>query len=235
MSVGKNLLPGWSLSPPMPFLQSYPAGALLKVVIADRGYFSKFCSTELGQTEVGSGTNAVEFVLPASSVCGRLPIPQNSDYFSVDILCLASNSIFRTCEVSCTNEFVLPFMPPGKYDIRIYSDKYGWAEVPVTVTNGISRLSSMSLQNGSTITGTTFIDWAPLPASAEVSLTDKSGFTIRSGSEFRGFNNDVYTFRNLWPGTWHLEYTLDDNLVQSTNVIIRATERVRVDFILHSE
>jgi hypothetical protein len=192
-------------------------------------------SVATGSINVEEGTNTAEITLPSTCITGRLDLPNEDEYYSVDILCLASNKIVQSYNISCTNSLMLSFLPADEYILRMHCDKYGWAEVDsVMVTNGIVKLAPVSLHRGGTITGRTFIDWEPTCHNVRVKATDELGFQVSSGVYFNGCNDDRYTFRNLWPGKWKLEYTIGDKNVYSTNLVLHGTETITADIIRHS-
>jgi hypothetical protein len=212
-----------------------PLGEYNMSVAYDNWHYGRF-STDVGSVNIEAGTNTAEIFLPAACITGSLDLPKKDGYFNVNILCLASNKIVQSFDACCTNSLMIPFLPPDEYTLRMYCGKYGWTKIePVTVINGIVKLPPVKLQKGGVITGRVFVDWESKEGYHRMRATDDTGFEVSPMDGFNGYNDDIYTFRNLYPGKWAVEYSIGSNVVYSTNVVLHGTETITADIIRHSQ
>jgi hypothetical protein len=94
------------------------------------------------------------------------------------------------------------FVPPGRYEILIWQDVYGWLRSgPIDVEPGqVAGAGALTFRPGATVTGRLHLDQeARMPAYVE--LVDSTG--VRRRAELR-WTGKEFTFQAeaLWPGRW---------------------------------
>ncbi|NQT36279.1 MAG: hypothetical protein HQ581_02255 [Planctomycetes bacterium] len=168
--------------------------------------------------EPGNRSQPIRVPLPASSFDVELKPAKN------EVLAQVLYAVFRDGRASSFREgffsrayvrkqeprIAVHLMPPGKYEMLVWQDSYGWARSgPIEVRQGaIGNAGVLTFQPGAKLTGRVFFD-QELRIPSHVMLVDQTG--LKRYAQI-GWKIDSFAFEqeSLWPGRWTAK-VMDDH------------------------